>query len=58
MQKQNSSTEPIDGSCVVLVGNPVDGITIYGPFEDNESAEQWTADEGLHNWYITELNKP
>ena len=40
-------------SHVVIVGNPVDGIRIYGPFETFNDAHNWA--DGTDEYWITEL---
>jgi hypothetical protein len=44
------------GMHVVLVGNPVDGLTIYGPFTTGEDANDW-ADSNVKNedWWAAPL---
>ena len=43
------------GMHVVLVGNPVDGIEVYGPFNTYDHAAAWTDDEArshLETWIV------
>ena len=42
---------------VVIVGNPIDGFRIFGPFEDFESAGAFTEGVDESNW-IEELQSP
>ena len=42
--------------CVIAIGNPVDGITLYGPFDDGEAANVWAENEGGDWWNITITN--
>jgi len=44
------------GMHVVLVGNPVDGLTIYGPFTTAEDANEW-ADSNINadDWWVAPL---
>lgn len=45
---------------IVVCGNPADGYTHYGPFDDSDSANEW-ADQELRNadsWHVIELTKP
>jgi hypothetical protein len=35
---------------IVISGNPKDGFTHYGPFDDADQAEEW-ADENLKDSY-------
>lgn len=42
---------------VILCGNPVDGLSVYGPFHTSEEANEW-ADRELRNadsWWVTDL---
>jgi hypothetical protein len=43
---------------IVVAGNPIDGVMLYGPFNDAEVANDW-ADKYLNNtgcdWWITPL---
>jgi len=52
---------------VVAIGNPFDGIALWGPFEDNEEAVEWVAkalktiaeqNSGGSDWWIIELEDP
>jgi hypothetical protein len=44
----------------VVIGNPIDGITVYGPFETLEDACSWgetiTSSDG--DWWPTSLVDP
>ncbi|WP_289101016.1 hypothetical protein [uncultured Marinobacter sp.] len=46
---------------IVVAGNPMDGITFYGPFDDGNYANDWAEDE-LNNtgcdWWVSELTQP
>lgn len=45
------------GMHVVLVGNPVDGLTIYGPFDTGEDASTWADDYVSSDaWWIAPLH--
>lgn len=45
------------GCFLVAVGNPFDGIALYGPFPDHDGAVQWA--EGRHDsWYVTVVEAP
>lgn len=46
-------THPI-GTWVALLGNPIDGYTIWGPFLDAEDAQKW-ADEQKDEWWVYDL---
>ena len=41
---------------VVVLGNPVDGISIHGPFKNHMDAMTWA--EGFEDWWITTLEDP
>jgi hypothetical protein len=42
---------------IVVVGNPVDGLQFFGPFECTEDAIEWT--DGLKaEWWIAILEAP
>ena len=44
---------------VILCGNPVDGIKIYGPFEDDVLAHKWAEDQlkniGMDSWWCVDV---
>lgn len=42
---------------IVMVGNPFDGMTAYGPFETSEDADDFAASLDDYFWII-ELNEP
>lgn len=44
---------------VVLTGNPIDGLSVYGPFEDAEAANEF-ADGCLrgNEWWSVTLHAP
>lgn len=43
----------------VAQGNPFDGVTLYGPFETSEEADDWAAaNDGNFDWWIVNLNDP
>ncbi len=45
------------GQRVVVVGNPIDGIQIFGPFDHINDAIEWT--ESLKGeWWIVTLEEP
>jgi hypothetical protein len=56
--------DPVES--VVLAGNPVDGLTVYGPFPDVAEANEWADHEsetahGLLSgepWVVAVLNTP
>lgn len=42
---------------VVLVGDPVNGVTVYGPYRDfDEAISIWEADSSDVDWWVTPLN--
>ncbi len=44
---------------VVAKGNPLDGITLYGPFEDSDSALEWAeCNDREGDWWIVTVNSP
>lgn len=43
---------------IVIAGNPVDGFNYFGPFDDNESAEEWAESNISDSWWITEIKEP
>ena len=43
---------------VVILGNVIDGIRIFGPFKTREDACQWGEYAGEGDWYIANLQKP
>ena len=49
--------QPQYGNYIVLVGNPIDGINVFGPFRDYQDASDWAEGCDNDNW-ITELEKP
>lgn len=42
---------------VVVVGNPVDGISIHGPFDSIDEAHEW-AEENSNEWWCALLYMP
>jgi hypothetical protein len=41
----------------VIVGDPIGGIRIYGPFYDSDSAMEWAEHNAeASNWWVTELH--
>lgn len=44
---------------VIVAGNPIDGISIHGPFESEEDATLW-AEKNLSDqtWWMTDLEVP
>ena len=46
-----------DSEWVVVLGNPVDGISIHGPFKNHIEAMTWT-EKADGDWWITTLEDP
>lgn len=46
-------------ACVVAIGNPFDGIVMYGPFDTTDDANEW-ADHEVSNdtWWVMSLMDP
>jgi hypothetical protein len=42
---------------VVLVGNPIDGMAVFGPFDSVEKSIEW-ANNTEDTWFVTVLNDP
>ena len=42
---------------IVSVGNPFDGLVVYGPFKNHTDALSWAEDCG-GDWYIIPLENP
>jgi len=42
---------------VVIVGNPADGFSFYGPFDTAEAAHE-AADCAFDDWWIARLHEP
>lgn len=48
---------------IVIIGNPVDGFTHYGPFDDAAVATDWAdeyvqADKYGLDWWVVDLHDP
>jgi hypothetical protein len=44
---------------VVCQGDPFNGLTLYGPFSDYDSALNWAEDNGEDTeWWIVRLQQP
>jgi len=46
----------IDKACVVIVGNPLDGITLFGPFDSYRDADNWA--DNIPEYWVTRLENP
>lgn len=42
---------------ITIIGNPVDGLSFYGPFENSEEAIDFGDRNADTDWWITELSK-
>jgi hypothetical protein len=42
---------------IIILGNPIDGLRIFGPFESPEAAANWAEDQGP-DWWLTLLHSP
>lgn len=44
---------------VILCGNPVDGLKVYGPFESADLANEWAEDQlkniGMDSWWCVDV---
>jgi hypothetical protein len=45
---------------VILHGNPIDGLSLVGPFDDGEIASEYAEANlnGAGEWWIVEVEKP
>lgn len=45
---------------VVIIGDPIDGLTFVGPFEDAEEAMAWAEenDDNIRSWWVSDLEMP
>lgn len=46
----------IDEKIVVIVGNPLDGVQVFGPFNSWNDAHNWA--DGVNEYWITRLENP
>lgn len=46
---------PLDETYIVSIGNPFDGLKMYGPFFDKKEAETWAGHETDEDWYVIEV---
>lgn len=46
------------GMHVVLMGNPVDGLKVFGPFKTPDDAVRWAGEEIDDTWWIAPLAAP
>lgn len=45
------------GYCV-LIGNPIDGLIVTGPFLTQDVALEWAEENGGDEWWVAELEEP
>lgn len=43
---------------IVVSGNPIDGLTITGPFESHDKAQDWAEFVLDCDWWIAEMEDP
>ena len=43
---------------VAVVGNPFDGLEIYGPFADHEQATSWCERLDYEEWNVADVESP
>ncbi len=44
---------------IVLMGGPLEGFSIFGPFDSQLKAEEWAEKEfGKNCWWAVELESP
>lgn len=50
----------LDGTdpTVVVIGSPIDGITLYGPFDDHEEALDWGGEQICESWWAVDITHP
>jgi hypothetical protein len=46
------------GDRVLIQGNPVDGISITGPFEDSDAANAFAENQKCIDWWVASLDAP
>ena len=42
---------------MIITGNPIDGLTFFGPFADKDAALDWGAGSG-GDWWLATLEAP
>ena len=45
-------------SAILVYGNPVDGCSYIGPFEDHEAAVEYAQRYLDSDWWVTDLTEP
>lgn len=43
---------------VLAIGNPFDGMSVLGPFEDSEQASAYAEQYRLDEWWTIEVDEP
>ena len=44
---------------IVVIGNPIDGVTHYGPFDDSEDADRYAESlETDDTWWVVKVFEP
>ena len=46
------------GLHVVVIGNPLDGMSIFGPFNNGPEAVDWAACNADDTWWTVPLEEP
>lgn len=55
-EPREEGTTPLSETVALLVGNPVDGITVYGPFTDHELASDYAETHFRHEeWWLIDM---
>lgn len=54
---QSGAPPPVEpdgatGMHVMLMGNPVDGLEVYGPFKTRDDASMWSRQNGDYGWPV------
>lgn len=47
----------MENKYVIVIGNPFDGMTVVGPFDDPDTASAYGEDQE-DDWWIVTLQKP
>jgi hypothetical protein len=44
---------------IVVLGNPIDGLSFYGPFPTRQAAEAWAEMQNYEiEWWVAPLTRP
>src|SRR5262245_19657920 len=43
---------------IVVTGNPVNGFTFTGPFDDSDAAAEWAESLSGEDWWVAEIEPP